>query len=60
MNYRIEENESLIKDLETASDAFVVIVELLHDLLGSFLWKFDEETLRRLNVIGSYEDAGVV
>lgn len=49
---RVEQDETLVNHIQIARYALIVLVELLQNLLGFLLWKVDQETLGRLDIVG--------
>ena len=50
---RVEQNQALVNDIQVGGNALIILVELLQNLLCLLLWEVDQETLRRLDIIGS-------
>ena len=51
----VEQNQSLVHDLQGVGHGLVVVLELSQDVLRSPVWQLDQQRFWRFHIIGSYE-----
>ena len=56
----VQEHKALVHDLERARHRLVVIVELVEDVSSAALGQLNQQTLRRLHVVGCNKEVCVV